>query len=117
LFTILTNGHAYTQSRTKADFDNGWKFKLDSVNNYAEINVPIELKASESIVCDGTEYLQLYNERGKLKGTYKMSSLPPAVSSGAHTIIIDSSFGGEEPPKIEMQFKGLNKKEAVEIIK
>jgi len=39
LFTILTNGHAYTQSRTKADFDNGWKFKLDSVNNYAEINV------------------------------------------------------------------------------
>ena len=90
------------------------KLQLD---NYAEINVPIELKANESIVCDGTEYLQLYNEHGKLKGTYKMSSLPPAVSPGAHTIIIDSSFGGEEPPKIEMQFKGLNKKEAVEIIK
>jgi len=90
------------------------KLQLD---NYAEIDVPIELKANESIVCDGTEYLQLYNERGKLKGTYKMSSLPPAVSSGAHTIIIDSSFGGEEPPKIEMQFKGLNKKEAIEVIK
>jgi len=90
------------------------KIQLD---NYAEINVPIELKANESIVCDGTEYLQLYNERGKLKETYKMASLPPAVSSGAHTIIIDSSFGGEEPPKIEMQFKGLNKKETVEIIK
>ncbi len=90
------------------------KLQLD---NYAEINVPIDLKANESIVCDGTEYLQLYNERGKLKGTYKMSSLPPVVSSGTHTIIIDSSFGGEEPPKIEMQFKGLNKKEAVEIIK
>ena len=39
LFTILTNGHAYTQTRTKADFDNGWKFKLDSINNYAEVNV------------------------------------------------------------------------------
>ncbi|MCO5946553.1 hypothetical protein [Mucilaginibacter flavidus] len=90
------------------------KLQLD---NYAEINVAVELKANESIVCDGTEYLQLYNERGKLKGTYKMSSLPPFVSSGAHTIIIDNSFGGEEPPKIEMQFKGLNKKEAVEIIK
>jgi hypothetical protein len=90
------------------------KLQLD---NYAEISVPIELKANESIVCDGTEYLQLYNERGKLNGTYKMSSLPPVVSSGAHTIIIDSSFGGEEPPKIEMQFKGLNKKEAIEIIK
>ena len=88
------------------------KIQLD---NYAEINLPIELKAGESIVCDGTEYLQLYNERGKLKGTYKMASLPPAVSSGDHAIIIDSSFGGEEPPKIEMQFKGLNKKETVRI--
>ena len=90
------------------------KMQLD---NYAEINLPGELKAGESIVCDGTDSLQLYNEHGKLKGTYKMSSLPPVVSSGAHTIIIDSSFGGEEPPKIEMQFKGLNKKETVQIIK
>ena len=90
------------------------KIQLD---NYAEINLPIELKAGESIVCDGTEYLQLYNERGKLKGTYKMASLPPAVSSGDHAIIIDSSFGGEEPPKIEMQFKALNKKETVQITK
>lgn len=90
------------------------KMQLD---NYAEINVPIELNAGESIVCDGTAALQLYNEHGKLKGTYKMSSLPPVVSSGAHTIITDSSFGGEEPPKIEIQFKGLNKKETIKIIK
>lgn len=39
LFTVLTNSHAYTQMRKIADFDNGWKFKLDSINNYAEQNL------------------------------------------------------------------------------
>lgn len=39
LFTVFANGHAYSQTRTKAGFDNGWKFKLDSVNNYAESNI------------------------------------------------------------------------------
>lgn len=39
LFTVFANGHAYSQTRTKAGFDNGWKFKLDSINNYAESNI------------------------------------------------------------------------------
>jgi len=98
----------------KSGMVNNIKIQFD---NYAEINVPGELIAGESIVCDGTADLQLYNEHGGLKGTYKMSSVPPAVSPGAHTIIIDNSFGGEEPPKIQMQFKGLNKKQVVQITK
>ena len=87
------------------------KMQLD---NYAEINLPIELKAGESIVCDGSENIHLYNEHGQPKGEYKMSLPPPVVSSGAHLIIIDCAFGGEEPPKIEMQFKGLNKMETIQ---
>jgi beta-galactosidase len=35
LFTVFVNSIAYTQSRTKLDFDNNWKFVLDSVNNYS----------------------------------------------------------------------------------
>jgi len=88
------------------------KMQLD---NYVGINLPIELKAGESIVCDGTENLHLYNEHGQPKGEYKMSLPPPMVSPGAHVIIIDSSFGGEEPPKIQMQIKELNKMETVQI--
>ena len=36
LFTVMINGVAYTQTRSQADFDNNWKFKLDSVNNYSD---------------------------------------------------------------------------------
>lgn len=39
LFTVMTNSVAYTQTRSHKDFDNNWKFKLDSLNNNSAINV------------------------------------------------------------------------------
>ncbi|HXR84131.1 MAG TPA: glycoside hydrolase family 2 TIM barrel-domain containing protein [Hanamia sp.] len=37
-FATIANNNGYAQIR-KADFDNSWKFKLDSVNNYSEQNI------------------------------------------------------------------------------
>jgi hypothetical protein len=79
------------------------KIQLD---NYAEIKLPVELNAGESVVCDGTSLLKIYDSKGKLKDTHQLAAVPPVVTNGSHNIIIDCSFGGEEPPKIEMQFKG-----------
>jgi hypothetical protein len=79
------------------------KIQLD---NYAEIKLPVELNAGESVVCDGTGLLKIYDSKGKLKDTHQLATVPPVVTNGSHNIIIDCSFGGEEPPKIEMQFKG-----------
>jgi len=87
------------------------------VDNYAEINLPIELKAGESIVCDGTENLRLYNESGKPKGSYRLSNLPPVTSPATHTIIFDCAFNDGESPKVEMQFRGLGKMEMVQVNK
>ncbi len=39
LFTVLANSSAYTQTISQKDFNNNWKFKLDSVNNYSATNV------------------------------------------------------------------------------
>lgn len=87
------------------------------VDNYAEIILAIELKAGESIVCDGTENLRIYNENGKPKGSYRLSNLPPVTSPATHTIIFDCSFNDGESPKVEMQFRGLGKMEMVEVNK
>jgi beta-galactosidase len=38
LFTV-TGSVAFAQTRSTADFDNNWKFILDSTHNYSEINV------------------------------------------------------------------------------
>ncbi len=82
-------------------------------DNYAEMNLPIELKAGESIVCDGTQELRLYNENGKPKGTYHLANLPPVITPTSHTIIFDCAFTDGESPKVEMQFRGLGKMEMI----
>jgi hypothetical protein len=117
---------------TSWNFQQGWKeqplqFRLNvtgtegAVNNikiqvdsYAEIILPIELLAGESLVCDGTDLIRMYDKNGKPKGKYLMKSAPPLLAPGSHNIISDCSFKGEEPPKIEVQFKGMDKMEIIQ---
>ncbi len=87
-----------------------------AIDNYTEINLKVELEAGESIVCDGTETIKIYTKKGKLKGDYKLSTILPKLAPGSHTITSNCFFRGDEPPKIEVQFKGLMKTELVQSI-
>jgi hypothetical protein len=87
------------------------------IDNYKELLFPIELAAGESLVSDGTETIRLYDKNGKPKGTFKLQTSPPKVSSGPHVILIDSDYPSEDSPKIEVQFKGLDKMENIEVSK
>ena len=44
------------------------------------------------------------DKNGKPKGSFKLQNKPPSVAPGAHIILIDSDFAGDETPKIEVQF-------------
>ena len=90
---------------------NNIKIQVDS---YAEITLPIELLAGESLVCDGTDLIRIYDKNGKPKGKYLLKSAAPVLAPGSHNIISDCSFKGEVPPKIEVLFKGLAKMEVVQ---
>jgi hypothetical protein len=87
------------------------------IDNYKEILFPIELKVGESLVSDGTETIRLYDSNGKPKGTIKLNTTNPILGSGSHTILVDSEFIGDDAPKIEVQFKGMNKAEQIEVKK
>jgi hypothetical protein len=76
--------------------------------------LPVQLSAGESLVCDGTKEIRIYNKNGRPKGNITLPELPALMSKGTHTVVIDCSFNGEVPPVIEMQFKGLDKLEVVE---
>jgi hypothetical protein len=39
------------------------------------------------------------------------------MAKGSHNIIIDSEYPEEDTPKIEVQFKGINKSETIQILK
>ncbi len=86
-----------------------------SVDNYTEINIPIELEAGESIICDGSETIKIYNKKGKLKGDYKLTTTLPEIAPGIHTITSNCFFTGDESLKMEVQFKGLNNTELVQL--
>jgi hypothetical protein len=85
------------------------------IDNYMELLFPVELAAGESLVCDGTETIRYYDKNGKPKGSFKLQNKLPTVSAGAHKILIDSDFSGEETPKIEVQFKGLSSSEDIQL--
>ena len=87
------------------------------IDKYKELLFPVELAFGESLVCDGTETIRLYDKNGKPKGSFKLQNKPPSVAPGAHIILIDSDFAGDETPKIEVQFKGLDKMEKIEVSK
>jgi hypothetical protein len=87
------------------------------IDNYKELWLPVTLKAGESLVCDGTETVRLYDKNGKPKGTFKLQTSPPLVSAGEHNILMDSEFEGGDTPEIEVQFKGVNSREMVELRK
>jgi len=85
------------------------------IDNYMELLFPVELASGESLVSDGTETIRFYDKNGKPKGSFKLQKKLPTVSAGAHKILIDSDFSGEENPKIEVQFKGLSSSEDIQL--
>ena len=85
------------------------------IDKYKELLFPVELAFGESLVCDGTETIRLYDKNGKPKGSFKLQNKPPSVAPGAHIILIDSDFAGDETPKIEVQFKGLSSSEDIQL--
>ncbi|MBL0169708.1 MAG: hypothetical protein IPP90_03110 [Gemmatimonadaceae bacterium] len=83
------------------------------VDRYTEVVLPIELANGESLVCDGTTTVRVYDALGKPKSRYTLAAPLPVVAAGAHTMTMDSEFTGAEAPSIEVQFKGLGRREVV----
>lgn len=105
-FRLRVNGSTGTVSNIKIQID-----------NYAEINITAAINAGETIFCDGSATLRIYDKTGKLKDTQKLIAIPPVIAPGNHSVMIDCTFSGEEPPKIEMQFKGISKVETCNLSK
>ena len=85
------------------------------IDRYAELALPIALGAGESLVCDGTGTIRVYDADGKLRARHQLSAAPPVVSATMHSIELNSEFSGDEPPRIEVQFKGLGQPESVRV--
>ena len=86
-------------------------------DNYNEVTLPVELKAGESLVCNPNGEIRITNARGRLLQTVRLPAALPAISRGVHKVVADCSFSGEEPPKLEIQFRGSVQSETVQVKK
>jgi hypothetical protein len=83
-------------------------------DNYAEVSIPTELTAGDVIVCDGTTDVKVFASNGTLRQQIKLAKELPLLKPGAHSMKIDGTFDGNNPPKVEMRIKGLVRAEEVE---
>ncbi|MFN0099761.1 MAG: hypothetical protein ACKVS7_13885 [Gemmatimonadaceae bacterium] len=83
------------------------------VDRFAPITIPGELAAGESVVYDGTAELRVYDALGKPKERHTLTAAPPRLAPGAHDVVMDSEFVGDEAPVVQVQFKGRGAGEAV----
>jgi hypothetical protein len=101
-FGIQVNGDTGSVSNIKLQID-----------NYLELALPVTLAAGESLVCDGTTTIRIYDAKGKPRESFELSAAPPVLDLGIHQIVLDSDFSGSQPPKIAIRFSGLEKSEPI----
>lgn len=85
------------------------------LDGYREILLPYQMKAGESLVADGTNMIRHYDDKGKPKAVYTLPLAMPVLGEGLHTILADAEFSGETLPELQVQFKGMGKKEMVSL--
>jgi len=79
----------------------------------ARLELPVELKPGESVVCDGTAAVRVYDAKGRQTAVVTLRAAPPVISAGRHTIGFDCAFAGDQPPFVEATFKTRGAAEAV----
>lgn len=84
------------------------------VDRFAPIRIPGELAVGESVVCDGTSVLQVYDALGKPKARHTLPMQPPTVARGAHDVSLDSESAGDAPPVVQLRLKGRGDGEAIQ---
>jgi len=69
------------------------------------IDLSVDLKAGESLACDGTQVVRLYDAKGRQTGTLQLAVPPPSVNPGPHRVSLDGVFAGVEAAGVEVIFK------------
>jgi len=75
------------------------------IDNYARIEIPAEIEAGHSLLCDGTKTLRLYGPTGKYVASIELDDDVPEMDGGAHQAEFDCKFDGSPGPKVAVTFK------------
>ena len=86
------------------------KLEIDS---YILFEIPDEVKAGQTLICDGSKKLRIYDDKGRQKKTVELSTVPPMIPAGKHALQVACEFNGEPAPVVKLQLKSLDAGETV----
>ncbi|MBM3416082.1 MAG: hypothetical protein FJY20_06470 [Bacteroidetes bacterium] len=82
------------------------------IDDYFEITIPDEIKAGQTLTCEGNKALSLYDDKGKFIKYIEIPSLPE-LDTGAHKIFFDTRFSGNEATEVRFEVKSFGLPEKI----
>ena len=83
------------------------------IDKFVTIKFPVELKVGEALLCDGTENVRIYDEKGRQMKTITPSVTIPNVNNGKNQIVFNCDFKGS--PSVKIIFKTRGKLERISV--
>ncbi len=74
-------------------------------NNSFNFELPEEIEAGYSLVCNGTQQLRIYDQKGRYIKDFDMGRKPPLLRMAVHNIRFDCTFVGNEPLIVNLIIK------------
>lgn len=83
------------------------------LDNFATFSIPVELKAGQTLLCEGTADIRIYDEKGQQIHSVQSTTAPPKITQGKHRVTFDGQFEGDPLPSATVSFKTINRPEQV----
>ena len=103
-FRLTVSGDEGKISNIKLEFDRSYKF-----------NLPKQIKAGYSVVCDGSNLLRIYDKKGRFIETFDMGSTPPLLRKGGHYFKTNCNFIENDDLKVKLAVKQKGSKEKLNL--
>jgi hypothetical protein len=103
-FRLTIKGEVGKVENFDLEFDRSFKF-----------NLPKEALAGYSLVCDGSEVLRIYDQKGRFIETFDMGRKPPVMRKGTHYLRFDCQFKGNDDLKVNLIVKQKGAEEIMQI--
>jgi hypothetical protein len=72
------------------------------IDGAATMSLPIDLTVGESVACDGTPVLRVYDAKGRQTRTVTLAVPPPILATGPHRVVIDGVVSEDDGLRIDV---------------
>ncbi|MCA9196251.1 MAG: hypothetical protein KDA87_01895 [Planctomycetales bacterium] len=76
-------------------------------DNYLSFAVPATVEAGQTLLCDGSDTLRIYDTKGRQVKKVSLPKSPPKIPNGPHDVTFTCDFIGDPPPTVHVQFKAM----------